>query len=312
MRRHVTFIHGIANQPRPEKMITSWKRALADGGDGLDLDLYGVTTSMVYWADVMYAKTSDAVSENESVVFEGVTAGELHGDIDESYLETTDAAERAFIAAMYDTYNLDADESTPVPDVSEVEAQGAHQLEAVPLPWFVKKPLMKIFLRDVHHYLFNTEHSPRPDDTYLVQDEIRSRYVADFEAVEADIHVIVAHSMGTVISYDLLKRVPEALDVDGLITLGSPLGLSEIQDKLGPEYTRGDGFPEKLGTWVNVADGLDPVCGADPAIANDFRKGGEKVITDVKVRNDGAFRHPVNKYLRQRAVQQAVQTALGL
>ncbi|HSF86606.1 MAG TPA: hypothetical protein VLG28_13245 [Acidimicrobiia bacterium] len=312
MRRHVTFIHGIANQPTPDRMITSWKRALADGGDGLDLDLYGVTTSMVYWADVMYPETADAMVQNESVVFEGVTAGELHGDLDESYLETADPAQQAFLDAMFETYHLDADESTPVPDVSDVEEGGAHELEAVPLPWFVKKPLMKIFLRDVHHYLFNTEHTPRPDETYLVQDEIRGRYIADFDALQADRHVIVAHSMGTVISYDVLKRVPESLNVDGLITLGSPLGLSEIQEKMEPEYTKDNGFPEKLSMWVNVADGLDPVCGADPVIANDYKKNGELVIQDIKVRNEGAFRHPVNKYLRQRQVQDALKTALGL
>lgn len=35
-------------------------------------------------------------------------------------------------------------------------------LEAVPLPGFLKKRLMKILLRDVHHYLYDVEYSPRP------------------------------------------------------------------------------------------------------------------------------------------------------
>lgn len=311
MSRHVTFIHGIANQPQVDKMITSWKRALADGGDGVDLDLYGVTTSMVYWADVMYPEPSDATPEKESVVFEGVTAGQI-SDFDESYLDTADPAQQAFIGAMFDTYHLDADESTPVPEVSEVEQATAHLLEAVPLPWFIKKPLMRILLRDVHHYLFNVSHTPRPGETFSVQDEIRRRYIDDFAAIDVDRHLIISHSMGTVISYDVLKRVADAKTVNSLITLGSPLGLSEIQDQLGPEYSKDNGFPEKLDTWTNITDGLDPVCGVDRNIANDYKRNGEAVITDVSVTNSGAFRHPVDKYLRQPATQEAVRTALGL
>ena len=88
-------------------------------------------------------------------------------------------------------------------------------------------------------------------------------------------HIVVSHSMGTVIAYDCLKRVADCAGVDGLITLGSPLGLDEIQDKLQPGWSADDGFPhEKVGAeWINVYDRLDPVCGFDPELANDFQKG---------------------------------------
>ena len=311
MAGHVTFIHGIGNQPRPDRMLTSWKRALADGGAGVDLDVYGITSSVVYWADVMYAEPSDSSEEHESMVFEGVTAGEIPS-IDETYIDASSDDARAFLESMIDTYHLDADESIPVPALEEVDEATAHQLEAVPLPWFVKKPLMKIFLRDVHHYLFNSPNTPRPDNTYQVQDEIRQRFVSAVTDVDVRPHIVIAHSMGTVISYDVLKRVGACPSIDALITLGSPLGLSEIQDRLEPEYTREDGFPAKVTTWANVADGLDPVCGADPTLANDFRKADQEAVTDVKVTNDGLFRHPVSKYLRQPALQAAVRSALGL
>lgn len=310
MTGHVTFIHGIGNQREPDRVLRSWKRLLADGGDGVDLDTYGVTSSMVYWADVMYAESSDATQEKESVIFEGVTAGEVPS-IDESYLEAADPEEKAFIEAIILKYHLDADESTPVPDLEDVDESKAHQLEAMPLPWFVKKPLMRILLRDVHHYLFNTSHTPRPGDTYRVQDEIRERFLADTSAANTRPHVIIAHSMGTVITYDVLKRVGESTPVDAVITLGCPLGLSEIQDQLKPEYSRRDGFPSKVTDWANIADRLDPVCAADPTIANDYKRNDKKVVQDEIVKNDGLFRHPVSKYLRQMSVRKAVRSALG-
>lgn len=311
MPGHVTFIHGIGNQPAPERMLTAWKRTLADGGDGVDLDVYGVTSSAVYWADLMYSEPSDASEAHESMLFEGLTSGEVP-PIDESYLESASGAERAFLEAMIDQYHLDADESLPVPNLDEVDVSRAHELEAVPLPWFVKKPLMRIFLRDVHHYLFNVATTPRPEETYSVQDEIRDRFVAGLDSVDASPRVVIAHSLGTVISYDVMKRVGESVSIDTLITLGSPLGLSEIQDQLGPEHTKRDGYPRKVARWSNFADRLDPVCAADPKIAKDYRLDNDKVVHDETVTNDGLFRHPVSKYLRQPAIQDAVRCALQL
>jgi hypothetical protein len=311
MAGHVTFIHGIGNQPEPDRMLRNWKRALADGGDGVDLGASGVTSSMVYWADVMYRETSDAASDHEAMSFEGVSTSEVPS-IDESYFESADAEERAFIAAMVDKFHLDASEEIPVPELEDVDESRAHELEAVPLPWFIKRPLMRILLRDVHHYLFNSSHTPRPGETYRVRDEIRARFLASLGDVDRHPHVVIAHSMGTVITYDVLKRVADSPDVDAVITLGSPLGLSEIQDQMAPEYSARDGFPAKTATWSNFADGLDPVCAADPKMANDYRQDDQKVVDDVMVKNDGLFRHPVSKYLRQPSLQATVRTLLGL
>jgi hypothetical protein len=120
--------------------------------------------------------------------------------------------------------------------------------------------------------------------------------------------------MGTVIAYDCLKRVAECAGVDGLITLGSPLGLDEIQDKLQPGWSRDGGFPGETvsGGWINVFDRLDPVCGFDPELANDFRKSGVATVEDIAVQNDGAWRHSIAKYLRQPRVCQGLRRMLQL
>lgn len=311
MSGHVTFIHGIANQPAPDRMLRIWKKTLADGGDGVDLDVLGITSSFIYWADVMYEHNIDEMPDQESMIFEGVSANQVP-EVDEMYLEAAEGTERAFIQSFIDTYNLDADPDTPVPDVSDVDVEIAYRLEAIPLPWALKRPLMRILLRDVHHYLFDSEHSPRPDVQYRVQTEIRRRFLEATSQVTSRPHVVIAHSMGTVITYDLLKRVADSSPVDTVITLGSPLGLSEIQDQMKPEYSSRDGYAAKATHWLNFSDRLDPVCGPDPRIANDYRKAGALVITDGLVKNTGWFRHPVDKYLRQPTVQAAVRSELGV
>jgi pimeloyl-ACP methyl ester carboxylesterase len=127
-------------------------------------------------------------------------------------------------------------------------------------------------------------------------------------------HIVISHSMGTLIAYDCLKRVANCAVIDGLITIGSPLGLDEIQDKLTPGWSRAEGFPgERVGgDWVNVFDRLDVVCGLDPNLAGDYQRGAAGVVRDVVVQNDGAWRHSATKYYRQPALRRELRRLLGL
>lgn len=175
---------------------------------------------------------------------------------------------------------------------------------------------MKALLKDVHHYLFNARYSPRPGEEYQVQDHIRRLFVDQLIEDKAGTdgpHVVVSHSMGTVISYDCLKNVPDCPAIDGYMTVGSPLGLSEVHDNFEPEYQARDAFPSsKLGgNWVNVYDRLDPVA-FDAHIANDYKKAGKEVIDDVKVKNSGKWRHSSYKYYGQQKLCDHLSALLDL
>ena len=141
-----------------------------------------------------------------------------------------------------------------------------------------------------------------------IQKTIRERFVQALAAPEVSRpHVVVSHSMGTVIAYDCLKRVEACAAVDALITIGSPLGIDEVQDKLQPGWTRHDGFPvERVKTWTNISDPLDP------AVANDYQLAGKQIVQDLEVHNDGLWRHSATKYLRQPAFCRALRRALEM
>lgn len=71
--------------------------------------------------------------------------------------------------------------------------------------------------------------------------------------------VIAAHSLGSVVLADLLYHLPPGVDVDLVLTLGSPLGLEPVRRHL--QRLRDD-FPfPTVGAWVNVAGVADPVTG---------------------------------------------------
>lgn len=72
--------------------------------------------------------------------------------------------------------------------------------------------------------------------------------------------VVVAHSLGSVITFEALHAYPET-QVDLLVTVGSPLGLPvAIFDALEPEPKNGNGArPPGVKRWINLADPGDIV-----------------------------------------------------
>ena len=312
---HITFIHGISNKPAENKLKQIWLDALAsdllNNGDGIDLGAMGVTTSMIYWADVLYAKPEEilkeAVANLESTE---EVAGKSEADPDMSWRDTITDEEKKMVDSLAAKLSFDLLVNDDYrPDEKDVEKT----LERIPLPWFIKRRIMKWLLKDVHHYLFNQEFSPASGITYKVQEEIRSRVLKKLNEVQSDRHIVVSHSMGTIIMYDCLKRVAECPAIDGLMTVGSPLGIDEVQDKFAPEWTRANGFPEKVkGPWINVYDTLDPVTGFDGNIANDYKRNGEEVIEVINEQNWGSWRHNITNYFSEPKLRAALLNMLNL
>jgi pimeloyl-ACP methyl ester carboxylesterase len=320
---HVTFIHGIANKPPRDVLLRSWITALGDG-DGPELDALGVSSSMVYWANFLYSEPAAV-----ETAYETAEAMERAGvdKVDMGWVQDAGGMEAAMIAglsAKIGLRELATGGSLPageelVPGAADEVASAVGpegEFERVPLPGPLKGRLMEVLLRDVHHYLFNATFSPRPGEQYAIQDVIRAEVVSALAegAARPGPHVLVTHSMGTVIAYDCLKRVPGCPSVDALVTIGSPLGLDEIQNRLKPEWSHRDGFPTErlLGQWVNVFDRLDPVAGFAPSLARDYQHRGDRLIRDVEEPNYGRWRHSISKYLAGVKLRAALEELLGL
>jgi hypothetical protein len=107
---------------------------------------------------------------------------------------------------------------------------------------------------------------------------------------------IVAHSLGTVVAYETLWEHPD-LQVDLLLTLGSPLGMpSVVQARLMPALNQETGRgarPPGVTTWLNVADKGDLV--ASP-ISLEKTFDGVTQLPDITI---GAVSfHTATAYLR--------------
>jgi hypothetical protein len=301
----VTFIHGIGNKLPPDPLLDAWERSLAVD-DGVDLGTLGITSEMVYWADVLYPEPKEESFES------ALDAPSVDEDLLELDIPDAAASEREWVERFAGGLGLHDTDDEPPPLPAE-PAEDAY--ERVPLPRVVKRQVLRTLLRDVHHYLFNAPHAPRPGTEFDVQDEIRNRMLEALRrgSDEPGPHIVVSHSMGTVIAYDCLKRVPDCPTVDVLITLGSPLGRHEIPDELRPAWTLDDGYPERVhDRWINVFDRLDPVVGVYPHLKYLYRRDGAETVIDVNEQNWGTWRHDISKYLHGEQLRRRLAEALGV
>ncbi|MDF5758274.1 hypothetical protein [Spongiactinospora sp. TRM90649] len=105
--------------------------------------------------------------------------------------------------------------------------------------------------------------------------------------------VVIAHSLGSVVTYETLHAYPD-LRVDLLITLGSPLGMRNVVfERLMPAPAGGWGVrPKGVRRWVNIAD-KDDIAAIPPALRGCFTG----VDHDGLVNLDWIDFHTVRKYL---------------
>jgi len=124
-------------------------------------------------------------------------------------------------------------------------------------------------------------------------------------SIASDTRIIVAHSLGTVIAYEVLCGNPY-LAVRTLITLGSPLGIPVLRPRLQPPVDRLPGhWPESVSLWFNIADRTDIVA-LEKKLASVF---GDRV-QDRLVHN-GATMHNVKPYLTAPETGAAIMAGLS-
>ena len=298
----VVYIHGIGNKPVESILKCQWDQALF----GYDL---GSRSRLAYWVNREYYPSpsggtcaSGDLTEVEHEPTGRALTVEQHleqtGLDDEVAALTDDPREQAILLKIASRI----DEHVVPARVAGARAAGIHGF-ILPLPeplrrWITRK-LTRAFARDVNDYLFVTER----------RDAMRQSLIDRLDAGGGPF-IVVAHSQGTMVAYDVLSEMTD-LDVPLFVTIGSPLGIQEVQDQL-KRFTKQKALavPKCVGHWLNVYDGHDPVA-ADEELANDFAPRGG-AIEDVEVVNPDSPAHPHSGtgYLRTDPVRHAVRDAV--
>jgi hypothetical protein len=148
---------------------------------------------------------------------------------------------------------------------------------------------LKLILRDV--YVYTTRGG--------VAAEIDRIVTAD---ISQEPTVIVSHSLGTVVAYNILRRDPRPLQTPLLVTVGSPLAIRAVRRQLVPLRS------PKVGAWFNAFDPADIVA-LNPLDAENF-----PVTPAVENKNDvhnfTENRHGIAGYLADPIVARKIYDSL--
>lgn len=126
--------------------------------------------------------------------------------------------------------------------------------------------------------------------------------------------VVVGHSLGSVVAYDLLTTLPAEYRVRQFVTAGSPLGYPVVQRHLIGSAGVGKpvvpaAVPGCVAAWLNAYDVLDVVALLHP-LAGTYTEATAGQLTDTRTFNAGGP-HSISDYLSDPDVAGPIGRALA-
>lgn len=281
----VVMVHGIGQQHKGEHtLLTTWYPALCDG--------------------LTRAQTSPAPSHNDVAVgfygdlfrlpgqrLAGGDPAYTHNDVAEG-LETDLLLAWWGAAAQVDDRVVPPTATT----LSRSPRSAQKALRALYNSAFFSGLLQRalIFdLKQVSRYLSD------PD----LRQAARKRVL---EHITPHTRVVVAHSLGSIVAYEALCSTSDH-PVRSLVTLGSPLGMRLIFDRLDPSPAPQGAWPgggQSGFVWTNVTDPGDPV-----AAVHDLTPRFGSRVRGAQVHN-GPHAHDATSYLTDQITGKAIADGL--
>lgn len=292
MTKQLVFVHGRAQEHKDaETLKREWIAAFAEGlkKNGLSVPIPEDAIRFPYYGDTLHDLVEGVPSEQAAEVI-------VKGD-------NADEEERTFMRAVIE----EVKKKTKITDAMIAEAAGQNALAKGPLNWEWLQGVLKVIdhlplasgasialaTNDVYQYLYN---AGIKDD---IEKGVRQAFQPDVPAV------VVSHSLGTVVSYSLLRREGKTNNwlVPLYVTLGSPLAVTAIKKALAPNR-----HPECVGKWFNAMDGRDVVA-LYPLDSKNFPISPE-IENKTNVRNRTENRHGISGYLNNKEVAKRIYDAL--
>jgi len=299
MTRQLVLVHGRAQEKKDSVALKAeWLEALQEGlaKNGLTLPIAETNVRFPFYGDTLYQMAGGASADQAAaVIVRGTDA---------------DDDEKRFTRALMEEVRKKAG----ITDAQLAEVAGQEVVNRGPLNWEWSQAVMQaidrfvphgsgtsiaLFTRDVYQYLKNR----------TIRETIDNGVSAAMTAgVES---VVVAHSLGTVVAYNLLRQQAEqrGWKVPLFVTIGSPLAVTEIRKTL-----RGLGpcrCPQGVGAWFNALDERDVVA-LYPLDAGNFPLDPLNPAIENKrdVRNKTENRHGIAGYLDDAVVARRIHEAL--
>ncbi|HEY5755904.1 MAG TPA: hypothetical protein VIU34_08775, partial [Steroidobacter sp.] len=304
--RTILYVHGIGNKPPADILKCQWDDALF----GFNL---GERSRLAYWVNrIFYPEpskasckmadaTQDLVAAEAGAIAIRAIADPAEGIDPLLPPEAKRKQERDVLARIAERT---LGQNIPSAAIGAADYHARVLPLPEPLREFITRRITRAFLKDVHEFLFVKERRE------IMRESVMARL-----RTGGGPFIVIAHSQGSMVAYEALSSLTKAdgIEVDLFITIGSPLGLKEVQDQLKvvTGQKKSLAVPAIVNRWVNVADPLDPVC-ADKRLSSDYAATNGVRVEDFVQWNADSPRdpHSGSGYLRLSEVRGPVRDAI--
>jgi hypothetical protein len=288
MGKIIICIHGLGNKPSKELLAKWWRLSIREGLIGIGKYIFNPKIEMVYWADLLYEKPLD----------ENITDPD-----DPFYLNDK------FTKSPSEIVIAKQDSRKKVLDFIEKQLDKLFLNEDSTINYgFISDFIIRKYFKDLGIYY--DKKTGINGNNICVRDVIREKLSTLLNKYKNEEIFLIAHSMGTIVAYDVLSLQLTDAKINTLITIGSPLGIPIVISKIAAEYKEKFGrefipsTPENIiKNWYNFSDLRDKVA-MNYNLADDYKGNNIGVkVTDFLVTNDYIINgepnpHKIYGYLR--------------
>lgn len=311
MSKIIVGIHGLANKPERDELTDFWNRSITEGlQNTCKIEQPEFDLRMVYWADLLYKQPqhNDRFFNFDKLYnTEPYTVGpEKLETYREGFLDGIRSKGLSLVGATIDRLKQDF---------------GMDSLA----DWVLEKTMKDLAFYYDKERVIGDRSEPKQNvlARKVLQDELRNVLLP----LKGDQIMLIAHSMGTIIAYDVLRdigREDPSFEIAHFVTIGSPLGLPHVKAKIIDERPYAGEEHERVRTptivterWVNYADRRDPVA-LDTHLRDDFGPNARgKQVKDDLISNSylsplgGTNYHKSYGYLRTPELSRHIQRFLA-
>jgi hypothetical protein len=302
MSKIILGIHGLGNKP-PKKLLTRWWHdALEEGLRAIGHPRRLVKFKLVYWADFLHPQPLDPkVKDKKNPLY-----------IDTPYVPARTMGQKRqhtlrkkvldYIERQLDKIILNEDLSINYSKVTDL--------------------IIHRYFRDLDIY-YTKQCLDRNKSARPAKDVIREELTRMLRKYRRRDILLIGHSMGSIIAYDVLAQSVPDVRIHTLITMGSPLGFPPIMIKILAEQ---HGKPKKHITlrtpeniakaWHNFSDLKDKV--ATPYnLSDDYEENSrhvrpiDAIVTNTYEYGGNPNPHCIYGYLRTPAMSHVIHDFLN-
>lgn len=287
MSKVIIGIHGMGNKPERKQLEKWWKAAIHEGLEKT-IRYRFIRFQLVYWASIIHEKPIK-ISDLKEPYQRGMTI-------------SSDPVEISFKRKVRDEINNQIDNIF-------LEKNGS--LNFTHLTDFI----LKHFAGDLDRYYNGTI---KEENKYRTRELVCEQLSEKLFKNRRKKIMLIAHSMGSIIAWDVLNKYVPDIGIDTLVTIGSPLGLPFVRGRLLMELANNEGSspilktPENIRTnWFNLSDFRDRVA-MSYDLRNDFLPNSRHIQPmDMLVENNYIFddksnHHKSYGYLRCREMSRII------